>query len=220
MKKQFMLALAMTGALALALGLAACGGGNNHDKVPETSDSEVTADEWKTIMTDTHNYTVTYSTTFEDEIMQQVNKVDGDKYEYNFEAEGQYCIVERTGDKSDPHYTAYRKKGTEWNLESGSHAEESIMIFNYDEVVLSLLKDDFANFTYSEDKYTCASLTTPDWLYTSWKDVTVTFEDGALVSLTADVSYDEGDAGHEPLIVHMELSSVGTTTVAIPTLAE
>lgn len=226
MKKHFLLlALATAGALALTFGLAACGGGGNDNqgsepdgKEPETHSSEVTAEQWNTIMTGTHNYTVKYSATVKDEDRLQVNKVDGDKYEFSFDTEEQYFIVVRTGDKSDPDYTVYEKNGTEWRLESAAHSGEDIMFFSYDEAVLGLLKDEFANFTYSEGKYTCSSLTTSDWLYNSWKNITAVFEDGALVSLTADVAYIEEDDTDEPVFVHMELSSVGTTTVVVPTV--
>lgn len=221
MKKFAATLTALVCALALCFGLAACdlGGGTNgggtDDPEQPAPKNEVTEAEWKNIFTTTKNFTMTVKLPYDGQEVAAYCKVDGINVSLLNPNGTQVVYVE----EGESYYRYSQDTDGQWERETSSPDTDAV---KYSGVLyLALLKDSFAQFTFSDGAYTCASLKVNLSMFgekfgeegidvIDVKNARVVFEDGALTGLSYTVYIN----GIEEICT---FSDFGATKIDIPT---
>lgn len=163
-----------------------------------TPTDQVTAAQWKQIMSTTNNFELTISA----DGMETTMLIAGENRMQAFQ--DQKVIFSKDGTA----YYNYMFDGTKWvryTISADDYAESDLHA-----KVLTYFQDDFSAFTYADGKYTCAALDKTEQMDGVIENVVVKFENGALKEL----SFSNSDTTEE---INFEIKNVGTTTITLPT---
>lgn len=199
MKKITLMLLSVVMAIGCVFGVAAC---SDNDDTSSAPTSEVTESEWFEILTSVTRCTVDF--TYADETTQTF-KMDGDYRSL------ESSMVNRVYSKEGGEYFEYFQylfMNSSWIKQYMD--EDMKSAYNNQAQLVSMFASDFASFTYSEGKYTCAFLDKKSYMSAYLTNIEITFEDGELVSII----YDADDEYKAATIVYTD---IGSTTVTLPT---
>ncbi|MCM1306572.1 MAG: Ig-like domain-containing protein [Bacteroides sp.] len=170
---------------------------------PSAPVTEVNSAQWTQILNGANNYT--YTQTFPD--MSIEHKVVDNKWQQTDNSGDVNQIIVKDGET----YYVYAEASGSWSRSTVTAAEaaQSPMAASYNIAlgIVKVFKDDFSLFTYSDGKYTAASIDKTSAMGGAVTNVEVAFENGNLVKATFDLDD-----------VQYEIKSVGTTDVDVPTV--
>lgn len=169
--------------------------------------TEVTAEEWAKIIMEsadnfTYDWTMNRPGSTATQTMTSTVKIDGAKRMQVMNGEIQIYVKEGT------EYYKYAFSNGVWTKSS---IEETMYEYSSTSAaLLSYFRDDFASFTYTDGKYTAATLDKTTTMNSTLNNVEVTFENGALVALKFTISEGNNNSVYE-------VKDVGTTEITLPT---
>lgn len=175
------------------------GGGSQGGGSSEVQGVEVTATQWKQLVGNAVNFTVETEYTMKNQRIRSTLKVDGDKRYMEMPGEERYYCLE-----NGVFYEYTQGSDQKWNKSVTDAIDESTLAMH--RTMITILADDFASFTYSEGKYTCATLDKRAQAGSELTDLEVVFTKDGLVSV-----YYVG-MGEQT----MNFTAIGTTTVTLP----
>lgn len=222
MKKFILSVLAFVLALCCALGMVACGDSNNSNNSDNTDNSgdknntddkesgdgdkteavtEVTVDEWVQILSSVDNFTAEVSVGDATQTM----KMDGAKRLLDVNMVG--ISITTILSKEDGSYYQYTYINSAWT--KTVMEEDMLFSYNYQAQLVSMFKDDFESFTYSDGKYFCSSLDKRFEMDSYLSNIKIVFADGKLKSIEY-VANDEN-------FLNYKYYDIDTTVIELPT---
>ncbi len=160
------------------------------------SATEVTAEEWTQIMDSATKFTLVLS---QSNAVYATIKVDGDMRSQNNGRSEQIFVKDGTD------YSQYTYYNSTWIKSTLSESDYTKYTGIYSQF-LKFFKDDYSLFTYTDGKYTAASIDKTATMNGTLTNVEATFENGVLIGLSFTIN-----------TYKYETKDVGTTTITLPT---
>ncbi len=160
----------------------------------KAKETQVTAEQWAQILQTTNNFTIDNG-----DITQYVT-ADA----YCMEYDGKKEIFVKNGDK----YVCYHYASGEWKAAYMSQSDYEY--YAMAAKVLTYFKDDYAQFTYANGKYTATNLDKTESMNSILTSVEITFADGNVAGISMATSYEDE-------VTIITVKDIGSTTIVIPT---
>lgn len=181
----------------------------NSSSVDPIVGGEVTAEQWEQQLNEATQFTIV--NTYVQYDLSYTTKIDGDKVLID----GTEHQILSKEENSYYLYSEYYEddKYLGWVRETITEDEYSSYSF-IQKNMLRMFKDNFNDFTYSNDIYTCAFIDKTNTIGATFVNVSITFKNGALSNMKFEM---EDNDEILPSTIAFEIKNIGSTTIELPT---